>query len=35
MKVFVESFNDKFTIKSSDVALTAGQYKWNYQVMGN
>jgi hypothetical protein len=35
MKVFVESFTDRFTIKSSDVALAPGQYKWNYQVMGN
>ena len=35
MKVFVEGFTDRFTIKSSDAALTAGVYKWNYQVMGH
>jgi hypothetical protein len=35
MKVYVEGFSDKFTINSSNVALAPGQYKWNYQVMGN
>ena len=35
MKVFVVGFTDRFTINSSDLALTAGEYKWNYQVMGH
>lgn len=35
MKVFVQGFTNRFTINSSDAALTAGEYKWNYQVMGH
>jgi hypothetical protein len=35
MKVFVEGFVNGFKINSSDAALTAGVYKWNYQVMGH
>lgn len=35
MRVFVQGFTDRFTINSSDAALTAGEYKWNYQVMGH
>jgi hypothetical protein len=34
-QVYVVGFTDKFTINSSDAALPNGQYKWNYQVMGN